>query len=108
MKNKGYSHDNEHHHDYLWWLEMNAGPEYFFYWRVAITQVTIIIVLLFGYCMPALYLIGLFALLLQYILDRYRIAYFYRAPPQFNTELTLQLLQYMSLASTIGLGMLFW
>ena len=50
--------------DYLTWLDKHGGPEYYFYWRVAITQVTILISLLFGYCIPVLYLIAFGSLLL--------------------------------------------
>ena len=94
--------------DYLRWLDMNAGPEYYFYWRCAITHITIIICVVFGYCMPVLYLVGFVSIYIQYIFDRYRIAYFYRLPPMFNTELTLNLCSYMNIASIVGLCMLFW
>lgn len=50
--------------DYLTWLDKYGGPEYYFYWRVAITHVTIIISLMFGYCMPVLYLVALVSILI--------------------------------------------
>lgn len=103
-----YNNRDTDEDDYLTWLDTHGGPEYYFYWRVAITHVTILICLLFGYCMPILYLVGMYAIILQYSMDRARIAYFWRLPPIFSTRLTLSLLQHMSLASTMGLCMLFW
>ena len=103
-----YNNRDTDEDDYLTWLDTQGGPDYYFYWRVAITHVTILICLLFGYCMPVLYLVGMWAIILQYVFDRWRIAYFYRLPPMFSTRLTLTLLQHMSLASTCGLCMLFW
>lgn len=94
--------------DYMTWLDLYAGPEYYFYWRVGITHVTVFVCLLFGSCMPFLYFVGMLAIMIQYGYDRARIAYFYRLPPMFNTRLTLSLLQHMSLTSTCGLCMLFW
>lgn len=44
--------------DYLTFLEMNAGPEYFFYYKAATTNLLMLGCFLLGSSIPVLYLIG--------------------------------------------------
>ena len=48
--------------DQLTYLNENSGPEYFFYYKAAITKLSISVILLMGSCMPAFYLLGIIAL----------------------------------------------
>lgn len=100
--------NDAHQHDYLAFLDLHAGPEYYFYYKAAITSLIVFTCILFGGSMPILYFIGLFAILLQYLLDRWTLAYFYRLPPKYSAGLTLGIIEVISYAPVCALAILAW
>lgn len=48
--------------DYLRFLDLYAGPEYAFYYKVSTTNVAIILIMVLGGSMPLLYVLGTFSL----------------------------------------------
>lgn len=61
MKKKDDNHDDYFHTDYLSFLEIYAGPEYVFFYKAAVTNLTMLVCFILGGCMPAFYLIGIVA-----------------------------------------------
>jgi hypothetical protein len=71
--------------DFLKYLDLEAGPEYSFHHKLANTNCLVFICLIFGPMLPLLYPIGMFALFVQYMTDKYFLAYFYRLPPKYSS-----------------------
>ena len=90
------------------YLEMHCGPEYCFYYEIAKTSVIVFVCLLFGPLIPLLYCLGIFALLIQYVVDRTTLAYFYRLPPMYSHRLTMFLLRFTGKIPIFSLCLLFW
>ena len=68
---------------------MHAGPEYRFQLKTASLNAVLFITLALGMAFPIFYPIALFAIIVQYIVERYTLAMFYRLPPKFSLDLTL-------------------
>lgn len=58
--------------------------------------------------MPSLYIIGLIAVTLQYISERWTLTYFYRLPPKYTESLTLATLEVFSYAPVCAAAILCW
>lgn len=100
--------EQNRHTDYLSFLDLNAGPEYCFYYKCAITNLVVITSIVFGGGMPILYFIGLIAIAFQYFSDRLVLTYFYRMPPKYTERLTLGTIKLISFAPMVGLSLLCW
>lgn len=94
--------------DYLSFIESYAGPEYIFFYKAAVANLTMMVCFILGGCMPAFYLIGIVAIATQYTVDRVSLAYHYRLPPMYSEILTLGTLEMMSWIPLVTLIMLFW
>lgn len=94
--------------DQLTFLENYAGPEYIFFYKAAVANLTMMICFIFGGCMPAFYLIGMLAIAVQYTVDRVALAYHYRLPPSYSEILTLGILEMMSWIPLVTLCLMFW
>ena len=94
--------------DMLTYMDMYAGPEYPFYYQVAKTIIIVMVCVIFGSSMPMLYLLAIIALVLQYIVDRWSLAYFHRQPPMYTDKLTKAMLNMLSVAPILSLSILFW
>lgn len=64
--------------------------------------------LIFGTILPALYPLALFGILAQYTADRLLLTHFYRMPPKYSEQLTLQNINLMFMAPILGLMVNFW
>jgi hypothetical protein len=62
----------------------------------------------FGLAFPILYIVALFALIIQYLTERYSLAMFYRLPPKFTTDLPKLNLFILSVAPIVGFSLNFW
>lgn len=89
-------------------MAMNAGPEYFYYYQVAKTIVTLYVCLLLGSSIPMLYLVGCLAIVNQYISDRLLLAYFHRRPPMYTNRLTMRIIDNIMIIPIFALSILFW
>jgi hypothetical protein len=94
--------------DFLIFMDLHAGPEYPFYYKVANTNLVVFVCLMFGGSMPILYFIGMFATAITYFTDRLTLTYFYRLPPKFTEKLNIDSLKLMSVAPLLGLMILTW
>jgi hypothetical protein len=85
------THDYKHHtnntEDNIKFLELSAGPEYKFNLKFATLNTVMFTTLCFGNAFPLLYIIVFFALIIQYMTERYSLAMFYRLPPKFTIDL---------------------
>jgi len=66
------------------------------------------ITLALGMAFPIFYPIALFAITIQYIVERYTLAMFYRLPPKFSLDLTEQNGQVLSFGPLVGIILGFW
>lgn len=94
--------------DFLIFMDLHAGPDYPFYYKVANTNLVVFVCLMFGGSMPILYFIGMFATAITYFMDRLTLTYFYRLPPKFTEKLNIDSLKLMSFAPLLGLMILTW
>ena len=61
--------------------------------------------LFYGTGLPVLYQIALVGFIIQYIMDRLLVCYFYREPPCYDdamTQLSIKLMKYIGLISLLG------
>jgi len=84
---KTYKNHTNNTEDNIKFLELSAGPEYKFNLKFATLNTVIFTTLCFGNAFPLLYIIVFFALIVQYMTERYSLAMFYRLPPKFTTDL---------------------
>jgi hypothetical protein len=82
----------------LEFLDLYAGPEYLFFYKVANVNLIVFITLIFGSVFPILYFIALCSIGTQYIVERLSLTYFYRLPPKFTEAITIHHLEIMSWA----------
>lgn len=94
--------------DYLSFIEKFAGPEYLFFLKVATTNLTLLCCFIMGGCMPAFYLIGMAAIAIQYIMDRYLLARHFRRPPMYSEIMTLNTFEIISWIPLVTLFLQFW
>lgn len=92
----------------LTFMDMNVGPEYPFYYKIAQTKITLWICVMLGPCMPVLYFVGAIAFIVQYIIDRLSLAYFYRLPPMYSERLTLNVVKTLKYYPCVALCIAFW
>lgn len=92
----------------LRYIDLYVGPEYCFYFKCANISLIVFITLIFGQALPCLYLITLVSILIQYLMERLNLTYFYRLPPKFQITCTLTNIRIMSFAPLISLCITFW
>lgn len=101
------THDNNLT-DNIKYLELNAGPEYCFQRKTAALNVVIFMTLMFGVAFPLFYPICLFAVIIQYITERYTLAVWYRLPPKFSLDLTILNSKILIVSPIIASAISFW
>lgn len=69
---------------------MYAGPEYKIHYKLAAIQNIVAVTFMFGAGMPILFPIGAFAFFILYYVERFTIAKFYRQPPNYGLNISLQ------------------
>ena len=89
-------------------MDLYAGPEYCFYYKSANAILMVFITLIFGSIFPILYVIALFSLGVQYVIERLSLTYFYRIPPKYDVSVTKQTLRLMTVAPLLSLMFTFW
>ena len=103
MKRRVYYKGHENNMtDNIKFLELNAGPEYNFMTKTASLNCVLFITLVFGVTFPFFYIIALGAIVIQYMVERYTLACFYRLPPKFSlstTQTNISILTYAALTS---------
>jgi len=107
MKYMYAQHDNNDL-DNIKFLELNAGPEYEFELKTACLNTVLFMTICLGCQFPLLYMIALLAIVLQYIVERYTLAVFYRLPAKFSLELTELNPTLLNYAPLIGTALAFW
>ena len=83
-----YARHTNNNLDNIKFLELHAGPEYQFQLKTASLNAVLFITLALGMAFPIFYPIALFAITVQYIVERYTLAMFYRLPPKFSLDFT--------------------
>lgn len=103
-----YNRHTNNQSDNIKFFEIYTGPDYNFATKSASLNVVLFCTLTFGFGLPILYPIAIFAILVQYVTQRYVIAIFYRLPQNFQTDITFQNLMILSAAPFVWLGISFW
>lgn len=80
MRNYWYATHTNNHVDNIKFLELHSGPEHQFQRKTASLNSVLFMALLLGAAFPVLYVVALFAITIQYIVERYTLAVFYRLP----------------------------
>jgi hypothetical protein len=106
--NHSYGYHDNNHLDNIKFLEINAGPEYMFYIKTASLNAVLFITIVFGAAFPLFYSLALFAIIIQYVVERYTLAVFYRLPPKFSLDLTETNARVMTYAPLWSMGICFW
>ncbi len=70
-------------------FELNVGPEYFLHLKYGATSACLFIAVTFGFAFPILYIIAVLALIVQYIIERCTLIYYYRIPNKMSNKLNL-------------------
>jgi len=99
-----YKGHNNNMTDNMKFLELNAGPEYNFVTKTASLNCVLFITLVFGAAFPVFYLIAVVAVIIQYSVERYTLACFYRLPPKHSLSMTqtnASILLYAALTSSV-------
>lgn len=99
---------SSYQNDFLNYLELHAGPEYYIHYKISNTNIIIFNCLLFGPMLPLLYVTGLISLGIQYVVEKITLAYFYRKPPLFTDELTKSSIMIQHIAPILALMNTFW
>lgn len=63
------------------YMGLHAGPRYLFYSQCANTNCLVVVCLTLGPLMPWMYWMCFYGLIVQYVVDRMTLTYFYRTPP---------------------------
>lgn len=100
-------HDNNNI-DNIKFLELNAGPEHKFHIKTASLNCILFMTIVLGTTFPVFYLIALFAIILQYVVERYTLAVFYRLPPKFSLSMTEQNNALMIFSPLFSFAICFW
>ena len=82
-----YKNHTNNLEDNLKFFELYVGPEYYLQLKSAPTNACIFISLIFGHAFPYFYFLALFSIIIQYIVERFSIAYFYRQPLKLLNEI---------------------
>lgn len=107
-RNYWYSSHENNFIDNIKFLELHAGPEYLFQTKTASLNAVLFITLTLGLSFPILYPIALFSIIIQYIVERYTLAVFYRLPPKFSLDMTTWNIHILMLAPVYALSVIFW
>jgi hypothetical protein len=103
-----YATHVNNHIDNIKFLELHAGPEYMFQLKTASLNALLFLSVCLGLSFPMLYPIALFGIVIQYIVERYTLAVFYRLPPKFSLDMTSWNNHVLMVAPLYGLGVAFW
>ena len=107
-RNFKYSRHDNNKLDNIKFLELNAGPDYPFQLKVASINATLFMTMFLGPAFPVFYPIALIAIMIQYFVERFTLAKFYRLPPKFSLDLTYSNLNILSYAPIFSLILAFW
>lgn len=87
---------------------MKAGPEYNFSSKAASLNCVIFMTISLGTAFPYFYGIALFAIVVQYIVERYSLAVFYKLPTKFSLDITHSNLFGLTACVLINICLTFW
>lgn len=90
------------------YYELYSGERYEIHWKYATIQNLVLVCFLFGAGIPLLFPIGLVGLILLYVTERYKLAVYYRLPPNFAERLNLQCIQVIEYAPMLYSLFGFW
>ena len=103
-----YAHHTNNETDNMKYLELNAGPEYQFEMKTAPLNAVLLTTLVFGLAFPLLYVVALFALIVQYLTERITLALLYRLPQKYSLSLTLQNAHILAFSPVVSSAIAFW
>jgi len=90
------------------YIELHGGPEFLLSYRLSAMLLQVSVALLYGVAVPVLYPIVFINLLIQNVIDRILLCYFYREPPHHDEKSTLFALQILKTIGVLSLFHHFW
>lgn len=90
------------------YIDLQAGPEYIIDYKIANTTTILYIATILGPVLPLLYPIGLFALVVQYIVEKWTLEKFYRLPKKQDESVTLTNIKMLMACPILGIAVDIW
>jgi hypothetical protein len=103
-----YKNHTNNDTDNMKFLELKSGPEYNFCSKAASLNCVLFMTVSLGTAFPFFYGIALFAIVIQYIVERYSLAMFYKLPTKFSLILTYSNINALAAGALINCSMTFW
>lgn len=94
--------------DLLKYLDLQAGPEYIMDYKIATTTTVFFIATVLGPILPLMYPIGLFANVVQYVVENITLERFYRLPKKQDESVVLTNTKMLMAGPILGLGISIW
>ena len=87
---------------------MYSGPDFVIHYKYSFVMNVSFCAFLFGPCMPILFPIAWFAVFLQYTMERLMMAYSYRKPVMYDSEINRNCLRMLSLGPIVYIFSAAW
>jgi hypothetical protein len=89
-------------------VDTYSGPEYTIHYRYSSIMNMVFVCTMFGTALPILYPIALLAMIIQYIVERCCVCYFYKQPPTLDEKLTINAINILTVAPIIYMAFSYW
>jgi hypothetical protein len=90
------------------YVDLYGGIEYVTHYKHSKIMLTMFICLIFGTGIPLLYPIALLSVLIEYLLERYLLAYYYKLPKIETQVILTDTLNVLKFAAVCSLGVNYW
>lgn len=105
---KLYQSHTNNHTDNIKFLELNAGPNYNFAVKTASLNCILFMSLSLSPAFPIFFALGLFAIAIQYFVERYSLAKLYRLPSKVNLDMTQSNIWALVASVLVNCSLTFW
>ena len=90
------------------YIDLKAGPEYKFHYKLASTLLVVYAAVIFGPILPMMFPLAMAAMVVKYVFEKLTLTYFYRVPAKYSAKLTVMSIKLMMLAPLISFALTYW
>ena len=90
------------------YVDLYGGPEYQMHWKYSNMMNVVWVAMIFGPGVPMLYPCACFTFIVNYIDERLCLAYYFKQPPNYDHQLSLDSIEIMKWAVPVNLFISFW
>jgi hypothetical protein len=90
------------------YVDLYAGPVYLIHYRYSMILLHISCAFLYGTAMPVLFIVAFVAFVVLFINERVLVCYYYREPPSFDEEITMNAMNLIKWIPIMSLPVVFW